>query len=73
MLSQGRGLLAEFRDSESIANCIEYVIDHPEEKKRMEQKTLETGETMLWEHVAELYKDLFANVLQQHNKIAVTA
>ncbi len=73
MLSQGRGLLAKFRDSESIAECIEYVIDHPEEKSQMEQKTLETGKTMMWEHVAEQYKDLFANVLQQRNSIAVTA
>lgn len=73
MLSQGRGLLAKFRDSESIAECIKYVIDHPEEKSQMEQKTLETGKTMLWEHVAEQYKDLFANVLRQSNGFAVTA
>ena len=72
MLSQGRGLLAEFRNSESIANCIEQVLDHPEEKEQMEQKTLEIGKTMMWEHVAKQYRDLFADVLQQYEKIAVT-
>ena len=49
MLSQGRGLLAEFKDAASIARCIEYVLDHPVEKKQMEQKTLATGQTMMWE------------------------
>ena len=73
MLSQGRGLLAEFRDSDSIASCIEYVLEHPEEKKQMEQKTLEVGKSMTWEHVAEQYKDLFADVLQQEKQKLVTA
>ncbi|QAT50341.1 glycosyltransferase [Caproiciproducens sp. NJN-50] len=73
MLSEGRGLLAKFRDPESIASCIGYVIGHPEEKRRMEQKTLETGKTMLWGHVAQQYKNLFADVLQQHDSLAVTA
>lgn len=72
MLSQGRGLLAKFRDSESIANCIEYVLDHPEEKKQMERMTLETGKTMMWRHVAKQYQKLFVNVLKQHEKALVT-
>lgn len=66
MLSQGRGLLAKFRDSESIASCIEYVLDHPEEKKQMERKTFRIGKTMLWQHVAEQYEDLFIDVLKQN-------
>lgn len=73
MLSQGRGLLAEFRNSDSIANCIEYVLDHPEEKKEMERLTSEMGETMMWDQVAEQYKNLFANTLQQYEKTTVTA
>jgi glycosyltransferase involved in cell wall biosynthesis len=73
MLSQGRGLLTEFRDSKSIANCIEYVLEHPEEKEQMEQKTLKIGKTMMWKYVAEEYKDLFANVLRQHKKLEGTA
>jgi glycosyltransferase involved in cell wall biosynthesis len=69
MLSQGRGLLAKFSDSESIADCIEYVLDHPKKKEQMEQKTYETGETMLWNHIAQQYKDLFVSVMKQHEKI----
>jgi glycosyltransferase involved in cell wall biosynthesis len=73
MLSQGRGMLAKFRDSESIAECIGYVLDHPEEKKQMEQKTYETGKTMMWDQVAAQYDELFASVLIQFEKIQVTA
>ena len=73
MLSQGRGLLAEFKDSDSIANCIELVLNHPEAKKLMEQKTLKTGKTMMWKDVAGQYKDLFANVIMQQRKDQVTA
>lgn len=69
MLSQGRGLLCEFRNSESIASCIDYVLEHPAEKLQMEQETLETGKTMMWENVAQQYKDLFTSVLQQQENM----
>ena len=70
MLSQGRGLLAKFRDSKSIADCIEYVLDNPNEKKKMEQKTLEVGETMMWENVAAEYKKLLAEVIDEYGRFA---
>ncbi len=64
MLSQGRGLLAKFRDSESITDCITYVLNNPGEKKKMEQKTFELGQTMMWENVVKDYKRLFDEVLR---------
>lgn len=70
MLSEGRGLLAEFRDSESIASCIEYVLDHPDEKTKMENATFDKGKTMMWDQVAQQYKDLFADVLTQCEETA---
>jgi glycosyltransferase involved in cell wall biosynthesis len=73
MLSDGRGLLAKFKDPQSIAGCIEYVLDHPEEKERMERKTAETGKAMMWDRVAEQYKNLFCNVLKINEKIPVPA
>jgi glycosyltransferase involved in cell wall biosynthesis len=73
MLTKGRGMITRFRDSESIADCIEYVLDHPEIKAQMEQKTLETGKLMLWSHVAEQYDELFVSVLEQYEKPRVTA
>jgi glycosyltransferase involved in cell wall biosynthesis len=72
MLSQGRGLLVKFRDSESIADSIEYVLNHPEEKREMERKTYEIGKTMIWKCVAEQYKDLFIKVLKNYETVPVS-
>lgn len=65
MLSEGRGLLADFNDAGSLAEQIRYVLEHPEEKKRMEDRTLELGKTMSWSHVADQYAKLFSDLLKK--------
>ncbi|MDD3229639.1 MAG: glycosyltransferase family 4 protein [Oscillospiraceae bacterium] len=65
MLSDGRGMLADFRDAESLGRCINYLIDHPNEKAEMEQKTLELGRTMSWKHVADRYTEIFKEVARR--------
>ena len=72
MLSNGRGLLAEFRNSDSIADCIEYVLDNPDKKKLMEQRTRKLGETMMWENIGAEYRRLFAEVIAQCGEFTVT-
>lgn len=71
MLSRGRGLLAEFKDSKSIADRIEYVLNNPVEKKKMEQRTLKTGESMTWENVGAEYKRLFVDVINEYGRFAI--
>jgi len=73
MLSEGRGLLARFNDAGSLADQILYVLKHPEEKKRMEDRTLEIGKTMTWNHVAEQYAKLFADTLKKSAREATVA
>ncbi|HOP71617.1 MAG TPA: glycosyltransferase family 4 protein [Thermoclostridium caenicola] len=65
MLAEGRGLLAEFRDAESLARQIRYVLDHPEAKKEMEQKTLNLGRTMMWPNVANQYTSLIIDTIEK--------
>lgn len=65
MLSEGRGLLAEFRDSDSLAKNIKYVLKNPEAKKEMERKTLSLGKTMMWDNVAKQYAKLFIDTLEE--------
>jgi polysaccharide biosynthesis protein PslF len=72
MLAEGRGLFADFKDCGSIANCIEYVIDNPNVKKKMEQRTLELGKSMMWEDVGAEYKNLFTDVYMKYGNITVT-
>lgn len=64
MLSEGRGLLAEFNDAQSLAEHIKYVLENPEAKKEMEDKTLSVGRTMMWENVAQSYAKLFRKILE---------
>ncbi|MFT9077071.1 MAG: glycosyltransferase family 4 protein [Ethanoligenens sp.] len=65
MLADGRGLLAEFGNVDSLAKQITYVLEHPEEKRKMEQRTLRFGTQMLWPNVAEQYRTLFEEILWQ--------
>ena len=62
MLGGGRGMLAEFRDSDSMASCIRTVLSNPVQKKEMERKTLAVGRTMGWATVASQYTKLSMNI-----------
>jgi glycosyltransferase involved in cell wall biosynthesis len=67
MLSEGRGLLAEFNDADSLAKHIMYVLDNPEAKKEMEERTLSVGRTMMWGEVANHYAKFFMDILETSN------
>ena len=64
MLSGGRGMLAQFRDSDSMALCIRTVLGNPAEKKQMEMKTLAVGLKMTWATVANQYAQLCMNIIR---------
>jgi len=65
MLADGRGLLAEFNDSDSLARHIRYVLRNPEAKREMEKRTLSIGRTMMWDCVANHYTKLIIDTLDQ--------
>ena len=64
---EGRGLLAEFNDADSLAKHIMYVLDNPEAKKEMEERTLSVGRTMMWGEVANHYAKFFMDILETSN------
>ncbi len=64
MLGGGRGLLAGFKDSESMAACIRTVLGNPTKKAAMEQKTLAVGQTMIWATVAAQYVELGLSIIE---------
>ena len=55
MLSKGNGLLAEFGNPESLADCIKVILEEPLKKARMEVNTLKIGRTMYWDKIALQY------------------
>jgi len=71
MLSQERGLLAEFEDSGSLAECLEYILQNPDQKVRMEKNTLKIGMTMYWDIVARNYTDVLLKIIKSDPKIQV--
>lgn len=62
MLAGGRGMLAEFDNADSIANCIIEIIDQPEKKAKMEKTTLRIGRTMYWYQIGKNYIKAFLNI-----------
>jgi polysaccharide biosynthesis protein PslF len=65
MLGEGRGMLAEFRDSNSLASCLGYILRNPLQKKAMEHKTLSTGRLMTWDKVGSTYSQLFMDIIKE--------
>ncbi len=65
MLADGRGMLAEFADSKSLARCINYILEHPEVKSEMEKRTMALGRTMMWKNVANQYARLFIKTIEE--------
>jgi len=67
MLGEGRGLLARFRDEDSLADCIRTVLGNPERKADMEIKTMAVGQTMTWENVANQYVELCIKTIDENS------
>ncbi|MBP2642725.1 MAG: glycosyl transferase group 1 [Firmicutes bacterium] len=65
MLGDGRGMLAEFRDSSSLASCLGYILRNPLQKKEMELKALAIGRTMTWNNIASRYTQLFVRIIEE--------
>jgi glycosyltransferase involved in cell wall biosynthesis len=55
MLADGRGLLANFRDADSLAACLLELLNNPSKKLEMEARTLKLGQTMMWDQIATDY------------------
>jgi glycosyltransferase involved in cell wall biosynthesis len=69
MLSESNGLLAEFNNPDSLANCIKQIIDDPFKKAKMERNTLKIGRTMYWDKIALQYTNLFLNIIHSSTEV----
>lgn len=71
MLANGRGLLADFNNPDSIADCINYLLKNPKAKKSIEKKMQLLGNTMYWDIVANNYIKVITNSISQSDKVGV--
>jgi len=73
MLADGRGRLVPFRDSQALANEINFLLDNPEKRNAMREKAYQYGRNMVWEEVAKEYLDLFAQAKETRLRAYVPA
>ncbi|PRR85312.1 glycosyltransferase family 4 protein [Clostridium luticellarii] len=64
MLKDGKGMLAKFKDSTSLARAILYLLDNPASRKNMENSMLYLGKKMKWSYVSKQYENLFLNIIK---------
>jgi glycosyltransferase involved in cell wall biosynthesis len=64
-LAEGRGLLAEFDNPESLARCILLYLDDPTFRRNTEERALAYGQEMAWSRVGERYADLIRRVVER--------
>lgn len=67
MLSEGRGLLANFRDADSLAECMLELLNNPTKKLEMEALTLKLGQTMMWGEIAIQYATQIRGLIHSFN------
>jgi glycosyltransferase involved in cell wall biosynthesis len=62
-LAEGRGLLAELRSADSLAQCLLLLLNEPEYRREMEQRMVAYGGQDAWPLVGRQYVDLFRRVV----------
>jgi glycosyltransferase involved in cell wall biosynthesis len=62
-LAEGRGLLAEFDNPESIARCVNLYLDDPAFRRATMERAFAYGREMSWPRVGERYAALFRQVV----------
>lgn len=67
MLKDHRGMLAKFKNSDSLYSAIEFLLDNPLKRKELEENMLKIGVTMRWSYVSEKYENLFLDVIKNSN------
>jgi len=60
LLDEGRGRLVPFRDSDAIAQELNYLLDNETELHAMRKKAYTYTRNMVWKRVGQAYLDLFA-------------
>jgi glycosyltransferase involved in cell wall biosynthesis len=64
-LAEGRGLLCKFRNPDSIAECIDRLLEDKELRLSLEKKAYAYSRDFTWSKVAEEYAKLFNRLLEE--------
>ncbi|HWQ47519.1 MAG TPA: glycosyltransferase family 4 protein, partial [Methanosarcina sp.] len=67
MLSDNRGLLVDFRDTDGFKESLLYLIENPEECNNMRKKAYNFGRKMTWKNIGKEYNNVFSKALKNYN------
>ena len=67
MLSDNRGLLVDFGDTDGFKKSLLYLIENPEECNIMRKKAYDFGRKMTWKNVGKEYNTVFSKALKNYN------
>ncbi|MGV8076109.1 MAG: glycosyltransferase family 4 protein [Methanosarcina sp.] len=67
MLSENRGLLVDFGDTEGFKKSLIYLIENPDECNTMRKKAYDFGRKMTWKNVGKEYNKVFCKALKTYN------
>ncbi|MCH3963179.1 MAG: glycosyltransferase family 4 protein [Clostridium sp.] len=66
MLKNKNGILAKFRDADSLYSAVEFLLDNPARRSIIEKNMLKIGKTMRWPNIAAKYNNLFSNIIKNN-------
>ncbi|MCF7957500.1 MAG: glycosyltransferase family 4 protein [Phycisphaerae bacterium] len=69
LLSEDRGMLVPFRNSEAIAEAVITLLENKPLRNSMREKSYEIGRDMIWSRSAQLYMKSFQQAGQDHSFI----
>ena len=69
LLSEGRGLLARFQDSASLAAAINLLLEQPRLRRQVELAAYTYGTRMHWPQVGQAYRQIFHHAIQQTSSL----
>lgn len=67
MLSDNRGILVDFGDTEGFKNSLLYLIENPDECNNMRKKAYDFGRKMTWKNIGKEYNNVFTKALKDYN------
>jgi glycosyltransferase involved in cell wall biosynthesis len=73
LLADDRGRLVPFRDQVTLAREVIDLLDHPEERRAIQERAYNYGRKMIWSDVARRYLDTFAETKRQRLRKHVPA
>jgi glycosyltransferase involved in cell wall biosynthesis len=69
VLTEGRGIIVPFRNSQAIADAVIDIFKNPQKKSAIEKKTYKFGRLMTWYNIALQHIVLFDEVIDKYKNI----